>query len=144
VVNPRGFEKLFPELKPSDIPFESKVTEDETWFLTAKNKINIPAPPPPMINPFHNEHNYVASLQKLVVWMAAKAEEEGVTIAPGYPAAELLFDDNDAVTGVRTTDMGIDHHGAPKGNFQPGMDFTARVTVLGEGTRGTLAKTLIQ
>jgi electron-transferring-flavoprotein dehydrogenase len=144
VMNPRGLRKLFPDLEAAGVPFESVVTDDEVWFLSAKNKINVPSPPPPMINPFNNHGNYIISLQKLVAWMSTKAEEEGVTVAAGYPAAELLYDDHDRVTGVRTTDMGLDHHGKPKANFQPGMDFTAKVTVLGEGTRGTLTKALIQ
>jgi electron-transferring-flavoprotein dehydrogenase len=144
VMNPRGLRKLFPDLEAAGVPVESKVTAEEVWFMTAKGKINVPSPPPPMINPFDNHGFYVISLQKLVAWMAQKAEEEGVTVAAGYPAGELLYDEQERVVGVRTTDMGLDHHGQPKGNFQPGMDFLAKVTVLGEGTRGTLTKALVQ
>ncbi|MDB5100711.1 MAG: Electron-transferring-flavoprotein dehydrogenase [Cyanobacteria bacterium RYN_339] len=144
VMNPRGLRKLYPDLEAAGVPVESPVTSEEVWFLTAKSKLNVPSPPPPMINPFDNHGFYVISLQKLVAWMAQKAEEEGVTVAAGYPAAELLYDDADRVIGVRTTDMGLDHHGQPKSGFQPGMDFTAKVTVLGEGTRGTLTKALVQ
>jgi electron-transferring-flavoprotein dehydrogenase len=140
VMDPRGLKKLFPDFDAAGVPYESPVTEDELWFLTSKNKIKAPLMPPPLIN----HGNYVVSLQKLVAWMASKAEEEGVTVAAGYPAAELLYDEADRVVGVRTTDMGLDHHGAQKANFQPGMDFLAKVTVLGEGTRGTLTKALIQ
>jgi electron-transferring-flavoprotein dehydrogenase len=126
------------------VPIESEVTDDWVWFMTQNKKMRVPNPPPFAINPFDNHGNVIISLQKLVAWMAQKAEEEGVTIAPGYPAGELLYDEQDKVIGVRTTDMGLDHHGQPKGNFQPGMDFLAKVTVLGEGTRGTLTKSLIQ
>ena len=48
------------------------------------------------------------------------------------------------MVGVRIGDMGIDKDGKPKANFQPGMDIFAKVTVLGEGVRGTLAKQLIE
>lgn len=144
VMNPRGLRKLFPDLEAAGAPMESPVTEDFVWFMTGQKKFSVPNPPPFMINPFNNHGNYIVSLQKLVAWMAQKAEEEGVTVAAGYPAGELLYDEQERVVGVRTTDQGLDHHGKPKGNFEPGMDFLAKVTVLGEGTRGTLTKTLIQ
>ena len=41
------------------------------------------------------------------------------------------------MVGVRIGDMGVDKNGKPKANFQPGMDIRAKVTVLGEGVRGT-------
>jgi electron-transferring-flavoprotein dehydrogenase len=140
VLDPTSLRKLFPDFDAAGVPYESPVTEDEVWFLTPKNKLKLPVVPPPLAN----HGNYVVSLQKLVAWMAQKAEEEGVTVAAGFPAAELLYDEQDRVMGVRTTDTGLDHHGHPKASFQPGMDFHARVVVLGEGTRGTLTKALIQ
>ncbi|HEY9724561.1 MAG TPA: NAD(P)/FAD-dependent oxidoreductase, partial [Oscillatoriaceae cyanobacterium] len=144
VMNPRGLKKLYPDFEAAGVPIESPVTDDWVWFLTKNGKMPVPTPPPGMINPFDNHGNVIISLQKLVAWMAQKAEEEGVTVAAGFPAAELLYDEQDRVMGVRTTDKGIDHHGQPRPNFEPGMDFLAKVTVLGEGTRGTLTKTLIQ
>ena len=47
------------------------------------------------------------------------------------------------VVGVRTGAMGIDRDGVRKATFQPGMDIFAKVTILGEGVRGSLAKQLI-
>ncbi|MFP5501951.1 MAG: 4Fe-4S dicluster domain-containing protein, partial [Candidatus Sericytochromatia bacterium] len=132
--------KLYPDFEAAGVPIESPVTDDEVWFLTAGSKLKFPITPPPMVN----HGNYVVSLQKLVAWMAQKAEEEGVTVAAGFPAAELLYDEQERVVGARTTDMGLVHHGEPKAGFQPGMDFQAKVTVLGEGTRGTLTKALVQ
>lgn len=140
VLDPKSLRKLYPDLEAAGVPVESLVTEDEVWFLTERKKLKLPIVPPPL----QNHGNYVVSLQKLVAWLAQKAEEEGVTVAPGYPAAELLYDDQDRAVGVRTTDIGLDHHAQPRNNFQPGMDFQARVVVLGEGTRGTLTKALIQ
>ena len=139
VLDPKSLRKLFPDFAAAGVPVESEVTEDEVWFMFQNGKLKLPIVPPPL----QNHGNYVLSLQKLVAWMAVKAEEEGVTVAPGFPAAELLYDEHDRVVGVRTTDQGLDHHGQPKGSFSPGMDFQARVVVLGEGTRGTLTKTLI-
>ncbi len=140
VLDPSSLRKLFPDLEAAGVPLESPVTEDELWWLTARHRIKAPITPPPM----NNHGNYVISLQKLVAFMATKAEEEGVTVAAGFPAAELLYDADDRVIGARTTEQGLDHHGKPRPSYSPGMDFHAKVTVLGEGTRGTLTKSLIQ
>jgi electron-transferring-flavoprotein dehydrogenase len=85
----------------------------------------------------------VASLNKVAKWLAERAEATGAEIYPGFAGDELLIE-GDRVVGVRTGDMGVDKNGAPKSNFQPGMDIFAKVTVLGEGVRGTLSKQLIQ
>jgi electron-transferring-flavoprotein dehydrogenase len=62
-----------------------------------------------------------------------------VEIFPGFPAAELLYD-GDRLIGVQTGDMGVDHEGQPKGDYQPGMNLTAKYTILAEGARGHLTK----
>ena len=36
--------------------------------------------------------------------------------------------EGDQVVGVRTTDVGVDAKGQPRGNFTPGMDLKAKVT----------------
>jgi electron-transferring-flavoprotein dehydrogenase len=46
--------------------------------------------------------------------------------------------------GIRLGDRGIDKNGQPKVNHEPGGDIHAKVTVFGEGTRGSLTKTLIE
>jgi electron-transferring-flavoprotein dehydrogenase len=57
--------------------------------------------------------------------------------------SDLIYDENNAVIGVRTGDKGIGKDGKPKANFEPGVEIMAKVTVLGEGSRGSLAKQLI-
>src|SRR4029079_16517923 len=76
-------------------------------------------------------------------WLGEKCEEAGINIFPEFPAAEVLYDEKDAVIGVRTGDTGIGKDLKPKANFEPGVDLLAKVTVLGEGSRGSLAKQLI-
>jgi electron-transferring-flavoprotein dehydrogenase len=88
-----------------------------------------------------NHGNYVAALGKVVRWLAAQAEKEGVDLFPGFAAAEPLLE-GDRVIGVRTGDKGIDRHGGRKPNYEPGIDIRAKITVLAEGPRGTLAKVL--
>ncbi len=135
VVDPRAFRELCPE-EWSSAPFEAKVEHEELLFLTGKSSFSLPIPPP-----LENEGNYVASLGKLVKWMAAKVEALDVNIFYEFPAASALVEDG-RVAGVRTRDRGISHTGQKKANFEPGVDIRSQVVVLGEGPRGTLVKQL--
>lgn len=134
VMDPKALDELLPEWRET-APVESPVTADELWYLTQNGRIKAPIVPPMM----NNHGKYVASLQKLSRWMGAKAEEAGAQVFPSFPGQELLWD-GDRVIGVRTGDKGLDKHGNPKPNYEPGADILAKVVVLGEGPRGTLAK----
>jgi electron-transferring-flavoprotein dehydrogenase len=120
-------------------PIDTVVTEDEAWYLTASRALKAPITPPPL----KNKGKYILSLSKMCEWLGQKCEEAGINIFPEFPAAELLYDENEAVIGVRTGDKGIGKDGKPKENFEPGVDLMAKMTVLGEGSRGSLAKQLI-
>ncbi|HKH43809.1 MAG TPA: electron transfer flavoprotein-ubiquinone oxidoreductase [Thermoanaerobaculia bacterium] len=137
VVDPRAFKELFPDDWKS-APFEAEVAHDHErfLFLTSKRAFSLPIPPP-----LHNAGNYVASLGKLVKWMAAKVEAAGVDVFYEFPAARVLIEEG-RVAGVRTADRGISHTGEKKANYEPGVDIRAQVVVLGEGPRGTLVKQL--
>ena len=91
---------------------------------------------------FKKRGYHVASLNKVAKWLAGKCEEAGIEIYAGFAGDKLLIEGG-RVVGVRIGDMGVDKHGKRKPTFQPGMDIRAKVTVLGEGVRGTLAKQLI-
>ena len=67
----------------------------------------------------------------------------GVEIYPGFAAAELLFDENGAVRGVATGDMGVSKTGEKKDGWMPGMELHAKYTFLAEGVRGSLSKAAI-
>lgn len=138
VMDPRALDELLPEWR-SQAPVESAVTRDELWYLTPRAKLVAPIVPPPL----RNAGKYVASLQKISKWLGEKAEEAGVQVIPGFPGQELLWDGGDRAIGVRTGDKGLDHAGKPKSNYEPGADILAKVVVLGEGPRGTLAKQAI-
>jgi electron-transferring-flavoprotein dehydrogenase len=90
-----------------------------------------------------NHGYYIVSLNRLTAWLGEKCEEAGVNIFPEFPGAEMLYDHEDRVVGVRTGDKGIDKEGKRKPNFEPGVDLLAKVTVLGEGVRGSLTKKLV-
>ncbi|MBV9270876.1 MAG: electron transfer flavoprotein-ubiquinone oxidoreductase [Candidatus Eremiobacteraeota bacterium] len=138
VLDPRAIEELLPDWRDSAL-VDSPVTADELWFMTQNGRIKAPVTPPMM----NNHGKYVASLQKLTKWMAEQAEELGAQVFPAFPGQELLWDGN-RVIGVRTGDKGLDKNGNPKPNYEPGADLLAKVVVIGEGPRGTLAKQAIE
>ena len=139
VVDPRAFDELLEGLTDEQPPYDCPVGDDALYFLTSKNAFRSPITPPPLQN-----HGYqVASLGKLVVWMAELCERNEIEVYPEFPAVELLFEGSQVV-GVRIGDKGRDRNGQPKSNFEPGIDVRAKVTVLGEGPRGTLARQAFQ
>ncbi|MCP9493754.1 MAG: electron transfer flavoprotein-ubiquinone oxidoreductase [Pyrinomonadaceae bacterium MAG19_C2-C3] len=140
VMDPRALQELMPDFAAQGAPIDTPVVEDEFVYLTKNSHIKAPITPPPLKN-----HDYlIVSLNRLVAWLGEKCEAAGVNIFPEFPGAHLLYDENDCVTGVRTGDKGIDHHGKRKANYEPGVDLMAKVTVLGEGSRGSLTKELSQ
>lgn len=140
VMDPIAIRELMPDFLEQGCPVDSAVTQDAFWYLTESRGIDAPIIPPPL----KNKGKYIVSLSKICEWLAEKCEEAGINIFPEFPAAEIIYDENDRVLGVRTGDKGIDKEGHPKGNFEPGVDLLAKVTVLGEGSRGSLAKHLMQ
>src|SRR5205807_4899899 len=135
-----GLAELMPDFIERGAPLESPVKEDHFLYLTRRHAIRSPITPPPL----KNHGYYIVSLNRLTAWLGEKCEQAGVNIFPEFPGAEMLYDQCDRVVGVRTGDKGIDKEGKPKANFEPGVDLMAKVTVLGEGVRGSLTKKLIQ
>jgi electron-transferring-flavoprotein dehydrogenase len=132
VVNPRSLRRLFKDrVSTSELPFYGRVEHEAVYFLTSKRALRIPAPPT-----MRNGGNYVASLAQLGRWLAERAEEAGATILPETSGHALIADGR--VLGVRTGDRGRGKGGQELGNFEPGSDVHARVTVLAEGTQGHL------
>jgi electron-transferring-flavoprotein dehydrogenase len=141
VVDPKALDELLPDWRDGDCPMaETPVTDNWHWLLTKNRSFAIPhiLMPPFMTN----DGNYTGSLGSLCRWLAGKAEELGVEIFPGFAAAEVLYDDKGAVRGVATGDMGVGREGEHKGDYQPGMELTAKYTVFCEGARGHLTKRL--
>ena len=151
VLEPGPLEELLPEWKTEYPGMKVPATEDDFRVLTPKGSYK-PVPdfavkllPNSMTysTPFNNHGNYIISLGQLTPWLAQKAESLGVEVFPGFAAAEALFDEAGAVKGVRIGDMGLDRDGAPGPNFTPGVEIHAPLTVLAEGCRGSVSKTLI-
>jgi len=140
VVDPRALDELLPDWRVQDCPLAATpVTDNWHWVLTQTGKFALPHALMPKF--MSNHGTYTASLGSLCRWLAARAEELGVEIFPGFPAAKLLYD-GDKVVGVQTGDMGLGRDGAPKADYQPGMNLLAKYTVFAEGARGSLTKQL--
>ena len=138
VIDDRSLRELFPNYEAEGCPIEGRVRENHLWYLTETDAIPAPFIPPALDDTGHP----IASLAQVVRWMAGVAEKSGVDLFPGFPGVSLLVE-KDAVVGVRTGDKGVDKHGRPKSNFEPGIDIRAKITILGEGPRGHLTRELV-
>ncbi|TAU43898.1 electron transfer flavoprotein-ubiquinone oxidoreductase (plasmid) [Rhizobium ruizarguesonis] len=142
VVDPIGIDRLLPRWRDeADHPFKTKVTADHFLLLGPAGSVRLPnVLMPPLMN---NHGNYIVSLGLVCRWLATKAEELGVEIYPGFAATEVLYNDEGAVIGVATGDMGIEKNGEPGPNYTRGMELLGKYVLIGEGVRGSLAKQLI-
>jgi electron-transferring-flavoprotein dehydrogenase len=139
VINPKPFRELFPDVPEAELPFRAPVKGEGVYMLTGSKAVKLPTPPT-----MKNHGNRIASLCEVVRWMAEKAEGAGVNLFPGFPVASLLSEGK-KVIGVRTVPTGLDRSGNLSGpDAMPPMDLGARVTVLSEGTRGTLAQAWLE
>jgi len=142
VVDPVSLNELIPDWRDKGAPLTVPVTENHHWVLTQGGKFAFPHwMMPPFMN---NKGTYTLSLGNFCRWLASQAEELGVEIFPGFPAAEILFHEDGSVKGVATGDMGIARDGSHRPDFQPGMEIHARYTFLAEGARGHLTKRLTE
>jgi electron-transferring-flavoprotein dehydrogenase len=141
VVDPKALDELLPNWREDSCPMaETPVTDNWHWVMSATGKTSIPHwPMPPFMS---NDGNYTGSLGNLCRWLGGKAEELGVEIFPGFPASEVLYNDDGSVKGVATQDMGVAKDGSHKGEYQAGMELHAKYTFFAEGARGHLTKTL--
>jgi electron-transferring-flavoprotein dehydrogenase len=141
VMDPVALTELFPNWNELKAPLNTKVSEDRVLFLTEKNSFKVPDWMLP--DCFKNHGNYIVSLANFVRWLGKQAESLGVELFPGFPAAEILYNDDGSVKGVATGNMGVGRDGTPTSNFQPGMELHAKYTLFAEGSRGHLGKQLM-
>jgi electron-transferring-flavoprotein dehydrogenase len=141
VMDPIALNELFPNWKELGAPLNTEVTEDRVLFLT---ETKARATPQFMIPKMLTNHgNYIISLANVVRWLGQQAEALGVEVFPGFPAAEILYNDDGSVKGVATGNMGVDREGKPTDAFQLGMELHAKYTFFAEGSRGHLGKQLM-
>ena len=135
VVNPSAFRELFPDVDIGDLPLRRPVEKEAVYVMTESKSYRIPTPPT-----MHNHGNWIASISEIVRWLGEQAEGLGVNVFPGFPVDSLLVEGT-SVIGVRTTPSGQGRDGETTGDdHMPAVDLTARVTVLSEGSRGSLSQ----
>src|SRR5262252_5159370 len=137
IMNPKALTELVPDFEKS-APLDTPVTDSAALFFTEKSSFRFPITPPP----FRNNGNYVVSLNKITKWLGEKVEAAGVNLFKEFGGAQLIYE-SDGIAGVITEDKGLDKNGKPKDNYQPGYELRAKVTILAEGTRGSLTKDLV-
>ena len=142
VIDPVSLDKLVPDWRDdADCPLKTQVTDDQFYLMTKTGGIRLPNfMMPPLMD---NHHCFITSLGMVCRWLGAKAEALGVEIYPGFAAVETLYNDDGAVRGIATGDMGIAKDGTPKDSFTRGMELLGKYTLFAEGARGSLTKQLI-
>ena len=120
VFETRALDELFPNWKELNAPVKTKVSKEKFLFLSKTKSLSWPTWLLPSVQQNHN--NYIISLANLCRWLAEQAEALGVEIFPGFPASEILYNEDGSVKGVATQDMGIDKEGNKKDSFEPGIE----------------------
>ena len=142
VIETRALDELLPDWKDNGAPLNAAVKRDEVHLFTTERKsvklANFMIPPS-----MHNEGNYIVSLGNVTRWLGEQAEALEIEIYPGFPAAEILYNEDGSIKGVATPDMGLDEKGEKKDSYEPGMELHAKYTVFAEGCRGQLGKELL-
>ncbi len=142
VIDPRALDELLPEWRSMpDRPLTTEVTQDRYLLLGPAGGVQLPNF---LMPPFMDNHGcFVGSLGNVCRWLGQQAEALGVEIYPGFPAADLIINEDGSIGGVITGDLGIARDGSHKADFQPGMLLKAKYTMFAEGARGSLSKRLI-
>ena len=142
VFETRALDELLPNWKDLNSPIKTKVTKEKFLFLGKTKSLSWPTWLLPKVQ--QNHKNYIISLANLCRWLGEQAESLGVEIFPGFPASEIIYNDDGSVKGIATQDMGLDKDGNKKDSFESGIELHAKVTVFAEGCRGHLGKQLIK
>ena len=137
LLDPRALDEFFPDYRKQGCPIEATVTKETLSLLQSKRKFPIPFLP----ETFSNKNSLLVSLSRLGAWMAEKAEAEGVQLFDNT-AASAPFIENGRLAGIITDDKGLDRERNAKANFEPGLLLKSNVTVIGEGSDGSLFRQL--
>ena len=168
VTQARGIRASFPDLNVAEIPMAAEVKRERVMylldpvgashrslalriadrllrglssFLGVRDHAYILPWSPPFL---HKHGGLILSIGQFNQWVGSQLMASGlVQIWPGTPVSAPLFADN-AVTGIRLADQGVDQHGEPSDAFMPGMDVHAQLTVVGDGPFGSIGRALDQ
>lgn len=134
-----ALDQLLPDWKSiPNKPLMESVKKDIFYFFDKKMAYTLPTPPQ-----MRNDGNYILSLSQFARFLAHQAEALGVQIFPGFVAVDPIMKGG-RLSGVITGEMGLKKDGSPGENYQPGLHLLAKQTIIAEGARGSLAKSIIQ
>ncbi|MDR0771009.1 MAG: electron transfer flavoprotein-ubiquinone oxidoreductase [Burkholderiales bacterium] len=143
LLDPRAMDELLPDWHRQAPSLGDAVTDESLWLLGRARAFRVPGWSLPKLI---RHHNHVSiSLNRLTAWLGEQAEAVGIDLFTGFAAAQPLYADDSPhspLVGVVTGDFGVDRQGAPKANYQPGIELRARYTLLAEGCRGHLSRRL--
>ena len=139
LLDPRALEEVLPDYREHGCPIEASVSHETIWFLQSKRKFPIPFVP----ETFSNKNSLLVSLSRLGAWLAEKAQEEGIQFFDNT-AASAPFIENGRLAGIITDEKGLDKNGHQKPGYEPGLLLKSRVTVIGEGSDGSLSRQLFR
>ncbi len=142
IMDPKALSELFPNWKELGAPLHQSVKDDAFLMLSKTGGFRIPNFLLPEC--FQNHGNFIVSLGEVTKWLGTQAENLGVEIFPGFAATEVLYNEQGAVMGVATGNMGIGRDHQPTPQFQLGMELHAKYTFFAEGSRGQLGRELIE
>jgi electron-transferring-flavoprotein dehydrogenase len=143
VIDPIGLDALLPDWrKDADSPLKTEVTDDQFLLLGPAGSVRLPNILMPKL--MGNHGNFIGSLGQVTRWMGTQAEALGVEIYPGFSASEILYDDDGAVIGIATGDVGISKSGEMSDRYTRGMELRGKYVIFAEGARGQLTKELVK
>jgi electron-transferring-flavoprotein dehydrogenase len=135
VLDPISLDELMPDWKEHNPPAHVPVKSEALYYLTENGQFKAPYTPPAM----NNHGCYIISLNQFVKWLGGITEAKGVEVFAGMAGSSSIIE-NGVFKGVITDDKGLDKDGKQKGNFEPGVELRAKITILAEGPRGSLTK----
>jgi electron-transferring-flavoprotein dehydrogenase len=145
VMRPGPLQELFPDMSREDWRnerFAFGEVKKESIYAMPNGRVKLPVPVIAVPN-FHNKGNEIVSVSALARFQQRQAEEGGAYVLTETSATQLIVEGGHVV-GVRSGDKGRGKDGEPLGNFEPGTDIKANVTVLAEGCWGHLTGAAIK
>lgn len=140
VFNPTVLDDLIPDWSEKGAPLSQAVASEAFYYYGKRFRLRLP-----MIPAQRNHGHFIISLGEMCAWLATQAESLGVSIFPGFPVADVRYnDDRSAVIGVVTAEMGVDRLGAHLGTYQAGVEIDARHVLIAEGACGSVARKVIK
>jgi electron-transferring-flavoprotein dehydrogenase len=161
VTRAKGIRATLPDLDPNQVPMAAPVKQETVVYLLDPVGASRRSPmlrlgdkairalglhkhlgvELPYVPPFLHKHGgMVMSLGQFMVHVGTELMASGtVQIWPGMPVAEAVIEAG-RVRGVRLADQGVDRAGNPEGNYMPGMEIRAALTVVGDGPVGAVGR----